>query len=114
MTEKQIAKRYLISLFALYAAGAVLLTAFIFALAARGKTVIGTHQMVALGMLLPLVPCSSYCGFCTAFLKIGELTKTQMILIVVLFPLLLVLLTIYGFVMLIPSIFRGIKALTNH
>ncbi|MBE6720013.1 MAG: hypothetical protein E7571_05080 [Ruminococcaceae bacterium] len=107
MNEKQIAKRYLLSLLLLYAAGAILLTAFIFALSSRQSTAMfKTNHIIMLGMLLPLVPCSSYAGFCNAFLKVDELTKKQMILIVALFPLFIAAVTLYGAVVLVPSVVR--------
>ncbi|MBQ7203856.1 MAG: hypothetical protein IJS03_07580 [Eubacterium sp.] len=107
MNEKQIAKRYLLSLFALYFVGAGLLLAFIFALSGRAEaTTLDTKTIWLLALLLPLLPCSSYAGFCTAFLKVGELSKRQMVLLVVLFPLVLAALTLYGAVMLLPSVAR--------
>lgn len=112
MNEKKIAKRYLISLTALYFIGAVLLTAFMFAVRSRtAEPLITAPQTVLCGLLFPLIPCVSYAGFVTAFMKVGELTKKQMILIVVLYPLVLVALTLYGVVMLVPSIISAIKAL---
>ncbi|MBQ9517086.1 MAG: hypothetical protein IJR60_03325 [Eubacterium sp.] len=117
MSEKQIAKRYLLSVFLLYIVGVVLLTAFMFALRSRVETQRVTElQTVIAGLLLPLIPCVSYAGFVCAFLKVGELTKTQMVLIVVLFPLVLAVLMLYGAVMLVPSIISAVKTLltTDH
>ncbi|MBQ8980199.1 MAG: hypothetical protein IJ077_01160 [Eubacterium sp.] len=113
MNEKKIAKRYLLSLFGLYFAGAVLLTAFMFALRSRtAEPLVTVGQTIAGGLLLPLIPCVSYAGFVMAFMKVGELTKKQMILIVVLYPLVLVALTLYGVVMLVPSVISAIKVLS--
>ncbi|MBE6817520.1 MAG: hypothetical protein E7520_07460 [Ruminococcaceae bacterium] len=107
MNEKQIAKRYLISLFALYFAGAVLLGAFTFALSSRpGAATLSGGQIAALAFLLPLLPCASYAGFCTAFLRVKEMSRNQMILMVVLFPLILVGVTVLGVAMLIPNIIK--------
>ena len=112
MNEKQIAKRYLISLFALYFAGAVLLGAFTFALSSRpGAATLSGGQIAALAFLLPLLPCASYAGFCTAFLRVQELSRNQMILTVVLFPLILVGVTVLGLVMIVPSIIKHIIVL---
>lgn len=107
MNEKQIAKRYFISLFALYFAGAVLLGAFTFALSSRpGAVTLSGGQIAALAFLLPLLPCASYAGFCTAFLRVQELSRNQLILTVVFFPLILVGVTVLGVAMLIPNIIK--------
>lgn len=110
MNKKQIAKRYLLSLFLLYGIGAVLLLAFMFALRSRSaEPLVTVGQTVAGGLLFPLIPCVSYAGFVTAFLKVGELTKKQMIIIVVLYPLMLVAVTFYGVAMLVPSVIKALK-----
>ena len=107
MNEKQIAKRYLISVLALYLAGAVLLGAFTFALSSRAESLtLSGGQVLALALLLPLLPCASYAGFVTAFLRVKELKTKQMVLLVVLFPLVLVGVTVLGAVMMIPNIIK--------
>ena len=112
MSKKKIAKRYLISLFVLYFAGALLMTAFVFALSSRSTSVVlQTNQIFALGLLLPLVPCASYAGFCTAFLRVDELSKNQMVLIVAFIPVVLVLLTVFGAFALLPSVIYYIYVL---
>jgi hypothetical protein len=63
-------------------------------------------QIAALAFLLPLLPCASYAGFCTAFLRVKELSRNQLILTVVLFPLILVGVTVLGVAMLIPNIIK--------
>ena len=111
MSEKQIAKRYLLSVSALYFGGAVLLGAYIFALRSRAPGAFGASQAAALAFLLPLVPTASYSGFVQAFLKVKELKKKQMVLFVVFFPVMLAVLLIYGAVMLVPSIIKNVRAL---
>ena len=112
MSKKKIAKRYLLSLFVLYFAGALLLTAYIYALSQRSASVaLQTSQVFALGLLLPVVPCASYAGFCTVFLNVGELTKKQMILIVVFIPVVLALITVFGVFALVPSIVKQLAVL---
>ncbi|MBR3148565.1 MAG: hypothetical protein IKF64_00175 [Eubacterium sp.] len=112
MNEKQVAKRYLLSALGLYVFGAVLIGAFAFALGSRAESVsLSGGQIAALAFLLPLLPCASYAGFVSAFLRVKELKRKQMILIVVLFPLVLVGVTVFGLVMLIPNFFRYIIVL---
>ena len=112
MNEKQIAKRYLISVLALYLAGVVLLGAFAFALSSRAEAfTLSGGQVAAIAFLAPLLPVSSYAGFVTAFLRVKELSKKQMVLLVVLFPLVLAGVTVFGVVMLIPSVIKYISAL---
>ena len=112
MNEKQIAKRYLISALALYFGGAVLIGAFAFALSSRPESAeLSGGQLAALALLLPLLPCASFSGFVTAFLRVGELKKNQLFLIVALFPLVLVGVTVLGAVMLIPNFIKYVTAL---
>ena len=112
MNEKQIAKRYLISVPALYLAGAVLLGAFAFALSSRAEAMtLSGGQIAAIAFLAPLLPVASYSGFVTAFLRVGELSKKQMIAIVVLFPIFLAGITVLGAVMTVPNIVKYIRVL---
>ena len=108
MNEKQIAKRYLISALALYFCGAVLIGAFAFALSSRPESAeLSGGQLAALAFLLPLLPCASFSGFVSAFLRVKELRRNQMVLLVVLFPLVLVGVTLFGLIMLIPNFIKN-------
>ena len=117
MDKKKFAKRYILSLTGLYFIGAIILFLLLFFLSNRNdvNNALEINQVIALSLILPLLPCASYAGFCCAFGKIRELNKTWIIAICVFFPITLVLITLYGFIMLIPSFIKSVKTLiTNH
>ena len=115
MNKKQFAKRYIISMFGLYFGGAVILFLLLLFLSNRNdvNNALEISQVIALSLLLPLLPCASYSGFCNAFGKIRELNKMWIIAICVFFPITLIIITVYGFVMIVPGIVKQIKALNK-
>ncbi len=113
MNEKRFAKRYIISLFALYFFGAVFLFLITLFLSNRNdvNNALSINQIIAVSLLFPLLPCASFAGFCMAFWRIKEFKAWQKIAICVFFPITLVLITLYGFVMLIPSVIKQFRAM---
>lgn len=113
MNEKRFAKRYIISVFALYFFGAVFLFLLTFFLSNRNDApnALTINQVLAFSLLFPLLPCASFAGFCTAFRKIKEFKTWQKIALCVFFPVTLALITLYGFVMLIPSVIKQFKTM---
>ena len=111
--DKETAKRYLISLLALYFIGALLLFAFLAALFHQGifNLLSDLGQIAALCFLLALLPAASYAGTCTAGLKLKEVTKGVIIAVCIFFPVTLAAVTVYGAVMLVPSIIQSIRVL---
>lgn len=113
MDNKKYAKRYIFSLFGLYLFGAVFLFLITFFLSNRNdvNNALTINQVIGIALLFPLLPCASFAGFCTAFGKIRELNRFWIIAICVFFPITLIVITLYGFVMIIPSIIKNIKLL---
>ncbi len=113
MNDKKFAKRYIISMFALYFVGAVFLFLLLFFLSSRNdvNNALEINQVIALSLLLPLLPCASYAGFCSAFWKVKEFSAFQKIAICVFFPITLSVITLYGFIMIIPSLIKNTKIL---
>ena len=116
MDEKKFAKRYILSTFALYFFGAVFLFLITFFLSNRNdvNNALTIGQVVAVSLLLPLLPCASFAGFCSAFGKIKEFKRWQKIAICFFFPITLAAITLYGFVMLIPSLVKQICVLIKN
>ena len=113
MDEKKFAKRYILSMIALYFSGAVFLFLLLFFLSNRNdvNNALTLGQVIGISLLLPLIPCASFAGFCTAFRRTEEFKTRQKIALCVFFPITLVLITIYGFVMMIPSFIKQFKVL---
>ena len=111
--DKKFAKRYIISMLALYFFGAVFLFLLTFFLSNRNdvENALTIGQVIAVSLLFPLLPCASFAGFCTAFWNIKEFKMWQKIALCVFFPVTLVLITLYGFVMLIPSLIKQFKTI---
>ena len=115
MEKKKFAKRYIFSLLGLYFIGAVFLFLLLFFLSNRNdvNNALEINQVIALALTLPLLPCSSYTGFVCAFSKIRELNKMWVIAICIFFPVTLLLITVYGFFMIVPGLIKSIKTLTT-
>ena len=115
MEKKKFAKRYIISITGLYFVGAIFLFLLLFFLSNRNdvSNALELNQAAALSLVLPLLPCASYAGFCCAFGKIREFGKMWKIAICIFFPVTLVLITLYGFIMIIPSVIKSIKTLST-
>ena len=105
--DKETAKRYLISVLALLFVGAAII--FSIMVAIKGSDNIGRFLLLSSG--LSLIPSGSFAGFLTFFLLKKELTGKEIFLIVFFFPLFLAFITIFGIIMIIPSIIKSIKAL---
>lgn len=113
MNEKSIAKKYLISIILLYVIGAAVLFLMAYSIVQSGRAVSvwSTERMLMFSLCYSLVPCGSYAGFCNAFMKVETLSKNAQIILAVLFPIVLVLITVYGIIMIIPSIIKSVVTL---
>lgn len=115
MDKKKYAKTYVLSITGLYFIGAVFLFLLLFFLSNRNdvNNALEINQIIGISLLLPLLPCASYAGFCSAFGRIKELNKGWIIALCAFFPITLVLITVYGLLMIIPSIIKQIKIIKN-
>ena len=114
MNKKEIAKKYLIFAFLLFFIGTGFLFLFISALVRMKDGITLTPQRVLLmSALCSLVPLGSFTGFVAAGTKIKELKTSHAALIVVLYPLFLVAVTVYGVIMIIPEIIISIRNLVR-
>ena len=115
MNMKKYANRYVLSMLGLYFFGAVFLFLMLFFLSNRNdvNNALEIGQIIALSLLLPLLPCASYAGFCTAFGRIKEFSRGWIIAICAFFPITLVLITIYGLLMIIPSLIKQSLIIMN-
>ena len=113
MDKKKFAKRYILSLTGLYFFGAVFLFLLLFFLSSRNDVTnaLEINQVIALSLALPLLPCASYTGFVLAFKNIKELNKLWIIAICIFFPVTLLFITIYGAIMIVPSLIKNTKLL---
>ena len=110
MDKKKYAKIYILSMLGLYLIGAIILFLLLLFLSNRNdvNNALEINQIIAASLVLPLLPCASYAGFCNAFGKIKELNKIWIIAICVFFPITLLLITLYGAVMIAPSVVKNI------
>lgn len=111
--DKEYSKRYLISLSALFFGGTAVLSALLFAL---GKSAFELNfnltPPVILGTaaLCALLPTGSFAGFVLLGSRVKEFNKRKAVLFVIFFPLLLVFVTLYGIVMLVPSVIKTLRS----
>ena len=108
MDEKKIARRFLISVAALYAGGFLITFLVSYAFVSKGMTSLdlSTGQLVLLGVGMACLPAGTYTGFVIAGLKLiekKEPDKGVMIAVCVFFPITLALLTLFGIIMMILS-----------
>jgi len=118
MDEKKIARRYLISVAALYAGGFLVAFLTAYAFVSKGMTALSLSagQLVLLGLGMACLPAGTYTGFVIAGLKLienNQLTKGVIVAVCIFFPITLALLTLFGIIMIIPktvqSLIRLIK-----
>ncbi len=113
MEKKEYAKKYVLSLLGLYFVGAVflfLITLFL----SRSYDVespLSLNQIIGISLAFPLLPCASFSGFCNVFRRIKEFSRAWKIAICIFFPITLLGITVYGFIMIIPSMIKGIKTM---
>ncbi len=114
MKNKEISKKYLTAALLLYCIGAVFILVLIWALTRlKGENTLSLNAALAVSALCPLVPLGSYTGFVRAGLKIKEIKTKHAVLLVAFYPLVLVFVTVYGIVMIIPSLVSSIINLTR-
>lgn len=115
MNKKEIAKRYLISSLFLFTAGCAVLAALIFA-ANRlgGKFSFDESDILSAAVIASLVPLGSYTGFVALGTRVNEIKTKHAVLLIVFFPVVLVFVTVFGIIMIIPytvksviDLFRG-------
>lgn len=113
MDNKKYAKIYIFSLLGLYFIGALIIFLLTFFISNRNdvNNALEINQIIVISLLLPLVPCASYAGFCTAFGRIKEFGKFWKIAICIFFPITLIIITVYGLFMIIPSMIKSVKNL---
>ena len=109
MDKKDIAKKYLISAALLYFIGAVVIGILLWALnRLGGRFDLEAGELIIISLLCPLLPLGSYTGFVVCGTRVKEIkTKTAWV-IVVFYPVLLILITVLGIVMIIPYTFKSI------
>lgn len=111
--DKHDYKKYLISETALLLGGFVLFFATLHFLAASGRANVSltAAQTVWLALALALVPTGNYAGVVFFGTKIKELKNKQAVLLVVLLPLLLVLVTVAGIALILPTAVHAVISL---
>ncbi len=110
--EKEFAKKYLITLSALFFGGTAVLFALM--LAFKGfESELTPTAMLGIAALCALVPSGSFAGFVLLGSRIKEIGTKRAVLLIVFFPLILVLVTLYGIVMLIPSAVKTVRNLVR-
>ena len=115
MEKKKFAKIYVSSMLGLYFFGAVILFLLLFFLSNRNdvNNALEINQIITISLLLPLLPCASYSGFCNAFGRIKQLNKLWIIALCVFFPITLAAITVYGLIMILPSMIKSIILLSE-
>lgn len=115
MNNKRYAKIYVLSMLGLYFIGALIIFLLAFFISKRNdvNNALEINQIIAISLLLPLLPCSSYAGFCTAFGKIKEFGRAWKIAICIFFPITLFAITLYGLFMMIPSMIKQSLIIMN-
>jgi len=111
--NSRLSKRYLISLSALYLAGALVIAVFLFA-AAHSESLSADFtlpQCIGIGCLCALVPTGAFAGAVYFGLKLKTLSKNQMILIVVLLPLLLAFIIVSGIILIIQTAVNAVRVI---
>lgn len=108
MDEKKIAKRFLLSVAAIYIGGFLLTFLLSFAFVSKGMTSLSlsTGQLVLLGLGMACVPAGTYTGFVVVGLRMiekNEVSKGVMVAVCIFFPITLALLTVFGIIMIIPK-----------
>ena len=115
MNNKRYAKIYVLSMLGLYFIGALIIFLLTFFISKRNdvNNALEINQIIVISLLLPLVPCASYAGFCTAFGRIKEFGKFWKIAICIFFPITLFAITLYGLFMIIPSMIKQSLIIMN-
>ncbi|MBR4241337.1 MAG: hypothetical protein IKR97_03850 [Eubacterium sp.] len=115
MEKKKFAKIYVLSMLGLYFIGALVLFLLLFFLSNRNdvNNALEINRIIAITLIFPLLPCSSYAGFCKAFGEIKQFNKIWIIAICVFVPITLLLITVLGFFMIIPSLIKQFKILSK-
>ena len=107
--DKGYRKRYLLTLLALLVTGFALFSAVLVALNTSHK--LNMPNLFTLAALCALIPAGSYAGFVTAGTRIGDITAKKAALIILFFPLLLAGVTVFGIIILLPSMVKSITVL---
>ena len=113
MKDKEVAKKYLVAVLALYGGGVLVLTLLTAALARsdtalwHGVAVTPLHAL-ACGAALSLLPAGSFTGFVWWGVRLKETELKRGVLFIVLFPLVLIFVTVFGIVMFLPCVFRAV------
>lgn len=113
--EKNIAKKLLISIVALFFTTLAISTTMVFAVTKTGNSNLNLTdiQLILICIGSALLPTGSFVGFFTAFSRIKKVTKPLIIAICVLFPITLAGLTIYGTAAIIPAVIKCIVVLAK-
>lgn len=116
MNDKYVAKKYLIMASVLFVGAFVITLALMLGLKAGDKLKFDLSflQMLGISLVCAYLPCASFTGFCICFIPIKELTHKNSILLVALFPIWLVLITLAGIVMLIPTYVKEIIVISKN
>lgn len=115
MDKKEIAKKYLIMVLSLLIACVLLSALLVFAISHSSiETISLTNlQKTLLILAAGYVPSASFTGFYACFLNIKSFNRFLKIALVLFFPITLIIITIVGIVMVIPSIIKAIVVLLN-
>lgn len=106
MKDKNVAKKYLIAVSALFVVLFVITSTALWALLEYNKIALDSvSDAVWIGALSAYLPCASFTGFCLCFFPFikKDPSKQIQILLVVFFPIALAVITLIGIVMLIPT-----------
>jgi hypothetical protein len=108
--DRKTAKKYLISVTALFVVTALISALIIFSLIASGisNVYLSVGQGALVSIACALIPSGSFTGFTVAFVRVKELTKFWKIMICV-FPIVVVVaINIFGVVAIIPTVIYSI------
>ena len=111
MKNKGVAKKYLISVSALFIGGFLISLIIITAAEGRSAAAFTAAQRILTALGCAIVPSGSYTGFVYFGLKAHDIKKSKAVLLIIFFPLLLALLTISGIIMIIPNMIKAIYIL---
>lgn len=105
-------QKFLITVLFLVAGSVLLSFLLVTALNGRGSVSLALWQRALIALAAAAVTAGNYTGFVLASMRYSEGTavpKGVKILACVLFPVTVLLITLYGIVMLLPSIIKAVK-----
>lgn len=110
--EKKVAKKYIISSLLIFfvSFGLTFLVSFCLTKSGVATLELTVPQMLLVSLCAGLITDGSYTGFCSLFLRVGELSTKQCVLVVVFCIPLVIFADIYGIAILLPYFIKAVRA----